>query len=226
MHVFVNLWSGVSASSRRTSEAVAFPMSLRIINLSLLCRIWALVLIEIVVASVLPPRICLTFGSKKNDWNSNSCLVRDSAFSIQPVRDVPCASISPFSILSAAWVWFPDGRLRGTNGLCLKYQPKSLAEPSIQSELVAAECTQRNDDANEIWTVREGKLWSESMMNDSRVSDESDESTWRQNNVYLEKFNETNLISLQHNTLKAAVASSRQRFRQMSRDVPDVSRGP
>lgn len=179
-------------------------------------------LVVLVATSASPPRIYLSFfDNEAAPIAERGCLVRDSGFSLQGVRITPCALISPSNLLSAAWVWFPDGRLRGTNSFCLKYRPN----PSLSTALVAAECSQRNASLEEIWTIRNGKLWSESMLADSNSSDGVGTPAWQRENVHVEKFNETSLLSLQRESLKTAVASRLHRFRQMSKDVPGVARG-
>lgn len=64
------------------------------------------------------PKVYLQFGDL-NDLAHSACLVRDAGFTRQFVNLVPCGAIPLSDVLSAAWIFYPDGTLRGTNGMCL-----------------------------------------------------------------------------------------------------------
>lgn len=164
--------------------------------------------------SIASPKLLLSF--LETFTNDIYCLVRGPGFAVQPVNAIKCSNIPATNLLSATWIWFRDGRLRGSNGFCLQYSQ------NFESDLSAGPCKHHKNDTNEIWSIKDGRLWSEAMNGSNEISQKP---FWKQLPLQVKQFNESEILSLQRHTLEDEVATSQQRFRQLSKDIPDVTHG-
>lgn len=173
-------------------------------------------------------RLLLTFSKSPNleDLSVRDCLVRDNQLDAQDVLTVPCTDLTPTSLLRAEWFWFPDGRIRGTNGLCLALIPAKLTlNDTIPPHLQARQCS--DDDqliVYETWTQSDGRLISRGSEPSTYQSD-MPLPTWMTSAFSPEPFDADEITSLRYQRLQKDLNTGKLRFAQVARRLPDAARG-
>lgn len=138
-------------------------------------------------------RISLSFDG----GDSALCLVRSPGIYEQQVITIPCQDVYEYGLAASTWIEYPDGRIRGTNGLCLHYTPK------YPSFLVAERCSRSPD---EKWTVDDGILSCPLLA--SRPAARLPEQRWLEVPIVKQPFDEALFLKLHK-------AKEAQRFREL-----------